>query len=199
MKPTTTKLRSDLIKNIVQEEIWFYFIADLHDIPKLMTMAADVMLHKWEAFFDGIEIRRIRGEISKLDTTERHIRTASWCTWARIYKPLITQLLNARDMMDLTVVENQDTARGGIGIHDTEDAFKPFYKLVTVVAADLDMAVNNAINRDSREHRVARNRCIVSLLEPIWFDKGIPGTTYKIATLACSKALDWPSISSVSG
>jgi hypothetical protein len=55
-------------------------------------------------------------------------------------------------MVNLTVVENQDTVRGGVGVHDIEDTFKPFHELIAVVAADLDVAVNNAINGDSREH-----------------------------------------------
>jgi hypothetical protein len=50
-------------------------------------------------------------------------------------------------MVNSAVVEDQNTAWGRIGIHNIKQTLQPFDKLFTIVAADFDVRVNEAVNR----------------------------------------------------
>jgi hypothetical protein len=49
-------------------------------------------------------------------------------------------------MVNSAVVKDQNTAWGRVGIHDLEQTLQPLNKLFTIVAANFDMRVNEAVN-----------------------------------------------------
>jgi hypothetical protein len=53
-------------------------------------------------------------------------------------------------MMNATVVNDKYTSKARIWIHLSGETIKILYKLISIVPADFDMAVNYAINSDCR-------------------------------------------------
>ena len=58
-------------------------------------------------------------------------------------------------MVDTAVVDDKYTFRGRIWIHYLKEAFEPILKLITIVAANLDMAVDDPFSRYSRQNQVS--------------------------------------------
>lgn len=63
--------------------------------------------------------------------------------------------LDLVDVMDSTVVQDQNTPRSGIGVHDFKEALEPLNKLFTVIATDFDMRINETIDGDRWEKRIS--------------------------------------------
>jgi hypothetical protein len=62
-----------------------------------------------------------------------------------------TLLLNPLDMVYLAIVKNQYTMLGGIGIHHRKHTVQPKKKLVSIVAALLDVTVDDAFGGYGRQ------------------------------------------------
>jgi hypothetical protein len=60
------------------------------------------------------------------------------------YIPFITHLVHTRDVMNLAIVENKDTIRGRVGVHDGKQSMQELEELLSIVATNLDMTVNDA-------------------------------------------------------
>ena len=59
MKPTPTIWFFDLVKSMIKKHVWFHFISCLNDVPELMPMSADIVLEKWKALFNRVQVWRI--------------------------------------------------------------------------------------------------------------------------------------------
>ena len=46
--------------------------------------------------------------------------------------------------MNLAIVENKDTIRGRVGVHDSKQSMQELEELLSIVATNLDMTVNDA-------------------------------------------------------
>ncbi|KAJ7923950.1 hypothetical protein B0H13DRAFT_2399012 [Mycena leptocephala] len=143
-EPAARGLSCDLIQGIVQVNIRCSLVITLSDPPKFLSIASDIVLDPRKTLFNWVEVRRVRWEVEKLDTS---IFMVSHWTAARVNNELgITHLLNLVDMVNSAVVKDQNTAWGRIGIHDFEQTLQPLNKLFTIVAANFDMRVNEAVN-----------------------------------------------------
>jgi hypothetical protein len=68
-EPAARSLGCDLIQGVIQVHIRCSLIITLSDPPKFLPIASDIVLDPRETLFNGIEIRRVRREVQKFDTS----------------------------------------------------------------------------------------------------------------------------------
>lgn len=63
----------------------------------------------------------------------------------------ITHFLDVFDVMNSTVVQNQNTPWSGVWIHYLQEALKPLYELFPVVSTDFHVSIDEAVDCNSRQ------------------------------------------------
>jgi hypothetical protein len=97
-------------------------------------------------------------------------------------------------MMNSTIIQDEDTARGWVGVHDRQYTLKPFHELITIITPNLDVTVDDAIYGECWKHGVTKVMVNELEIKFIQSRKTTPHPTDKVALFPCSEAMNRPSI-----